>query len=244
MAIAVHIANSTNLNCSSGALKEIEKCNANLPEITSPNDTITSVDGSTMPTSFQELHFEVKIVHYLPKGIAKFFPQLMTLNVLKSIQADDLEGLTHLKVLYVWGNDITELSSDLFKFTPQITEISFPSNLISRVGKNLLANVSTLHKMDFRCNKCIDGDTILADFETIKKELKMQCPDPKEFEKGFCPEDLERYESDIGELQTAMKLWIPTCSVYFEPEWTNILRNRTAKLEECSKFKAIAEELS
>lgn len=205
---------------------------------------ITSVDGSMTPTIFQELAFEAKAVHYLPMGIAKFFPQLKKLLVLstglKSIKTDDLEGLTNLEVLHIWGNDVTELSGDLFKFTPKITEVSFPSNRIIRVGKKLLKNLIKLDKLDFRCNKCIDGDTSEIDFETLKKELRIQCPDPLEMEATYCPEDLELYESDIGDLKMAMKRWIPTCSVYFDPDWNDILRNRTAKLEECRREKADA----
>lgn len=208
---------------------------ADLPESTSPDEAINSVDNATTSTSFKGLFIESLILHYLPKGIGKFFPQLEILYVtntfLKSIKAADLEGLPNLKILYLGGNDIEELSSDLFKFTPKLVDFSCPRNKISRVGKDLFESLQSLNVVNLQCNKCINNLKI-ADFVALKNELRIQCADPMEMEANYCPEDLERYANDIDELKIAIESWKPTC---FKPDWTDLLRNRTVKLEECRK---------
>lgn len=176
-------------------------------------------------------------MRYFPNGFGKFFPQLEKLTVtfgLKSIKAADFEGLANLKELYIEINDIDELSSDLFKFTPELSVISFTSNNISRVGKDLLKNLNSLKHVDFRCNKCIDREKT-SDLEAVKKELWIKCADPKEIEQEKCSKVLENYENDISELEAERQRYVPTCFEVYDPDWTDLIQKRSAKLEECRK---------
>lgn len=132
--IVVPLIACLNLECPPFHWKKPEVCLLETLEITSPNETITSVDDSPQPTSFQQLGFTGRKVHFLPKNIGKFFPKLKSLRVdhqgLKSIQGADLEGLFNLEILSLVGNEIVELSSDLSKFTPKLMQIRFSDNKI------------------------------------------------------------------------------------------------------------------
>ena len=72
---------------------QIEYCDAQNVYITSKDETITSVNGRTVPTCVRGLWIDGQTVNYLPKGINKFFPNLEMLAVenshLKSLTQDD-----------------------------------------------------------------------------------------------------------------------------------------------------------
>lgn len=241
-AVVVPIADAFDLKCMQGDREG--QCICGFVNISSPKATITTVNGVTTPTSFQELIISFGKINFLPKGLGKFFSQVTQLHIdsdLKSISAADLEGLTNLKALYLGGNGIEELRSDLFKFTPKLTDIDFSKNEISRVGKDLIKDLHSLENIDFTCNKCIDRGTTL-DFETVKDELRIKCADPKEVEEENCSEVLGKYENDIKELEKERQRYRLTrfCSKY-GPNWSDLIRKRSTKLEECRKAKTVKE---
>lgn len=94
-------------------------------------------------------------------------------------KAADLKGLANLKVLYLEGNDIEELSSDLLKFTLKLVEFSCPRNKISYFGLDLFENSHSLNVVNLQCKKCINNLKI-ADFDALKNEIRVQCADPME----------------------------------------------------------------
>lgn len=73
-------------------------------------------------------------LHYIPKNLAKIFPNLVILSInkseLKEITAEDLTGLEKLQLLDLENNDITNLPEDLFKNMKNLKEASFSDNLI------------------------------------------------------------------------------------------------------------------
>lgn len=180
----------------------INYCLVHSLAIESPNEAITSVNGLTTPTTFQGLNFYGMVVQYLPKNIGKFFPQLRGLTVwstgLKAIQAADLENLSHLESVYINQNEIEELNSDLFKFTPKINDVYFGNNQISHVGKDLLTKINSFKRINFMSNKCIDS-AATSDFESFKTELRTKCPDPME---KYCSEFSKELENEITSLKT------------------------------------------
>lgn len=187
-------------------MRNYRYCNVSSPAITSPNEMITSMNGDTAPTNYQGLYFGFMVVHYLPRGISKFFPLLRALRIdkcgFKSIQAADLEGLSDLQFLWIRNNDIEELSSDLLKFTPKLNQLNFARNKISHVGKNLLDR--TFKIIDFTGNKCIDSKVgeFVVDF---MEELQEKCPDPIERLESLKPSSLQREvttSEDIAELKS------------------------------------------
>lgn len=162
LSILVTLTASFDLECDFeitgfGFLPNIKYCQVQFLAITSPNETITSVNGATTPTEFQGISFQNMPVLYLPKGLGKFFPKLKALRVyscgLKAIEGSDLEGLGNLESLIINVNAVEELADDLFEFTPKINDIYFRYNEISHVGKNLLKNLDSVKRIDFIGNK-------------------------------------------------------------------------------------------
>lgn len=246
MAIGVPLIGAFNFDCKWAELGEMNRCYPTELEIASPIATITSVNNATTPTSYEALIIEWHSMHYFPKGIGKFFPQLTRLEVLgsglKSIQAADLEGLDSLKNLNILSNGIEKLSGDLFKFTPKLTDIRFTSNKINRVGKDLLKNLHFLEFVTFVCNKCINSKAT-SNFEAFNNELHIKCADPMEVEQENCPDDLKRYKSDIGFLQEEIKRNESSTCLRQDPsmllDWNDLVEKRSAKLAECEKKKII-----
>lgn len=111
-AVLIAFAIGFDLNCKSiNTRHKFKICAVESLTITSKNKTITSVDGIATPTTFHGAAFQ-GTVHYLPKGLGSFFPNLKWLHVrscgLKLIQAPDLENLTALESLKVDDNEIEE----------------------------------------------------------------------------------------------------------------------------------------
>ena len=97
---------------------EIEYCQAQNLIITTRDEEITSVNGSTEPTSLPGLFIDHQTAHYLPKGIDRFFPNLNGLAVwsskLKSLSQDDLKNLTQVLSMTFNDNELEFLDEDLF----------------------------------------------------------------------------------------------------------------------------------
>ena len=97
------VVQSFNLYCRIESLHvnrvgQIEICRAQNLNITARNEEITSVNGRTEPTSLEGILIDYQTVHYLPKGIEIFFPNLKLLMVhhveLKSVTQHDFKSLT------------------------------------------------------------------------------------------------------------------------------------------------------
>ena len=88
----------------------IEYCQPKNVNVRSRNEKLTSVNGRTEPTNFTGLFFDQQTVHYLPKGIDKFFPNLKGLaavsSKLKLLTQDDLKPLTQLVSVIFSSNDL------------------------------------------------------------------------------------------------------------------------------------------
>lgn len=230
--------------------------------ISSPNETIASVNGSTSPSTFQGIQFERLEIHYLPKGLGTFFPHLNELKVqlcgLKVIQAADLKNLTDLETLTITGNKISVLSSDLFKFTPNLKSVSFSNNQIIAVGHNLLENMNYISTLDFTQNQCIDISTFEPltttttqplprrryqsyyqnnspnyNLEDLKTALRTKCPDPEAMKEKYCSESFEKYEQEIRDLKAEVERLEKNCYNGLLDASTNLLHKQSKKLKKC-----------
>ena len=152
-------------------------------KITSMNETITSVNDCTEPTNFHSLKFKRKTVHYLPKGIDKFFPNLERLAVygseLKSLSQNDLKSLTQLKLVDFSMNDLEFLDDDLFEFNQKLRYVNFKENKLKYVGENLLNNLKNLKQIDFNSNLCTKNEAIVVyEIPALFQKLKTLCKFP------------------------------------------------------------------
>ena len=163
----------------------LEECSAQNVNITSQNEVITSVNGSTEPTNLQYLDFYNQNVHYLPKGINKFFPNLkglaVTYSKLKSLTQDDLKSLTQLEIVDFSANDLVTLDGDLFEFNPKLKYVNFGHNKLKYVDDSLLNHLNDLQRSYFYANPCINAETrSSSEIPALIQKLKSQCKRPSE----------------------------------------------------------------
>lgn len=88
---------------------------------------------------------------YVPKGMKNFFPNLISMHIYKcgieKLNSDDLTEYKDFKLFGIKENEISEIPSDFFANTPNMSEIYFTDNKITKVGKKItehLPNLSTL----------------------------------------------------------------------------------------------------
>lgn len=80
-------------------------------------------------------------LHYLPSGLAKFFPQLTELSVyaskLKSITSNDLQGLEKLETFKLHNNEIRSLPDDLFKHSRKLKHFVVSEDHLTSMSSRL-----------------------------------------------------------------------------------------------------------
>ena len=143
------------------------------------NEEITSVNGRTEPTRVISLHFDNQTVHYLPKGIGKFFPNLNVLSVtnskLRSLTQDVLKPLTRLYSVNFNNNDLESLDDNLFEFN-DLRFVSFRDNKLKFIGENLFRKLEYFVSIRFASNICINEDaSITSEILALMEKIKSQC---------------------------------------------------------------------
>lgn len=117
--------------------------------------------------------------------------------LVESVDADDFRNNEYLKVLNLYGNDLTELTAFLFKRTPRIEEVNFSNNLISKIHPNTFADgVENLKKIFLKSNQIISLD------ENIFANTKMLT------ELDLSYNQLLRFEPKVQHLTHLEYLWL------------------------------------
>lgn len=140
------------------------ECRVKYLKIDSQNENITSVDGEIEYQGDHQntttLFIDSQIVHFLPRRIEKFFPELKEIVIinskLKSINKSDLKHFMRLNSLDLSGNGIESLDGDLFEFNPEIGYVNFSGNQIKFVGENIFNSLLKLKHANFLENICIN----------------------------------------------------------------------------------------
>ena len=123
-------------------------------------------------------------VEQFPRGIQNFFPCLTRLLIascgLKKISSRDLLGLENLRSLYLHGNQLKALPDDLFQNMTNLEQIAFSNNEITRMSSKLFKplNKKILNLANFKNNPSIDycfdseDDTSL---DVLMKKIDESC---------------------------------------------------------------------
>lgn len=148
--------------------------------VTTANSTVTSVNGNSSADSNRHiLSIQRQTLHYLPNGIAKLFPGLLSLDIsdsnLKSLKQTDLKPLNKLQELAVVHNDLETLDGDLFAFNTELVFLNLAYNKIKIVGENILTPLTKLQSALFNGNVCIDASGTKGNFTALKNTFKSQC---------------------------------------------------------------------
>ena len=143
------------------------------------------------------LSFVDKKVEEFPRGVRSFFPFLTCLHIeecgLKEISRRDLFGLENLKILLLDKNKLKALPDDLFQNMFNLEGIQFSNNDITRMSSKLFKplNQEKLILADFKCNPSIDYCFKPADEDTSLKVLlknideKCELPEGKRADKKY-----------------------------------------------------------
>jgi hypothetical protein len=96
-------------------------------------------------------------VSYLPRNIAKLFPNVKQLSVyncgLLMLTREDLMGLENLEGLSICGNRLQSLPSDLFVGMKKLRKIAFYSNRLEYMSSKILQPIlGTLQSANFQMN--------------------------------------------------------------------------------------------
>ncbi|KAG5668338.1 hypothetical protein PVAND_016281 [Polypedilum vanderplanki] len=190
--LLIPFASSVVINCkfeNSGnfqVIGSVYQCNLNIdPSITSTNTVITSANGTHYNSSMnhenvQGFYSRSKIIHYIPYGLSKIFPNLILMCIryerIKEIHQKDLEQYSKLRNFDLEGNDIEYLEKDLFKFNTQLQVIWLKNNKISQIYPTVFDHLNQLEYLHFGENQCLnkykkDRTGVLE----LIKEVKEKC---------------------------------------------------------------------
>lgn len=194
------------------------ECYAKNMVVTSIDQVVTSVNGHSFDffqnENIKTFHADTQTVHYIPKGIAKFFPQIEELRIhkskLKSVKRADLEPFKNLISLLLDGNELEELDSDLLQSHRNIRGLHFVPNKIKFVGERFFDNLDKLERIYFQDNICVNRGSNTVTLQAVKTEILLNCVNYKE---KYCKSDIAVLNSQIIEMKIEteeMKLQIKT----------------------------------
>lgn len=137
---------------------QFKKCNAYDLVITSPEQTITSVNQNTEPSNYIGLIIQNQKVNFVPKNIAEFFPLLEELEISNSslewIEQENIKELTDLTTLNLEKNELEILDEGLFKFNEKLETVKIRDNLLKFIHKDIFVYRTNLREIDIEQNIC------------------------------------------------------------------------------------------
>lgn len=99
-------------------------------------------------------------IGFVPYNISRFFPNLESLRMHKtsisSVNRDSLRGLTKLRELYLYVNNIESISADMFIDNPYMAYITFDNNLVKHVAPKVFDYLYYLVTLYMRSNTCLN----------------------------------------------------------------------------------------
>lgn len=149
--------NTINVECS---FEDSETCTHTQITINKKNTRLVVVDNTERKKMMiKHLSFEEETIKHLPNNIGKIFQNLISLKVkranLAEINKDNFIGLSSLKTLILWGNQIDKLPSDTFILLENLEELDLGFNNIETIEQGLFVNQVNLKKLTMNVNKII-----------------------------------------------------------------------------------------
>jgi Leucine-rich repeat (LRR) protein len=95
-----------------------------------------------------------------------------------NLTGTELASYPHLKMLRLDFNQITRIPGNFFQFNPELISVSFKSNWIKSVGKQLLDRLRQIQLLNFNFNQCINTVTNKPNqVPSILRALRRDCLD-------------------------------------------------------------------
>lgn len=123
------------------------------------------------------------ICNIIPSALGSIFPNIEALAVwnssLKFVSSNDLQQFSNLREIWLLGNDLEYLESNLFVYNPRVEIVVVRSNKIKYVGAKCFDFLQNLRKVDFSDNECLDEiSTDAVQISDIKKKIRQKCDVP------------------------------------------------------------------
>jgi Leucine-rich repeat (LRR) protein len=129
-----------------------------------------NLSGDAVKPSDVKAMIFLKQIHFLFNGIGAKFPNLLMLTAwmadLKSVEQENFQNLTKLKVLNLRSNDITTISDYTFKHLASLEYLDLSANKIINVRPEVFFGLSNLKSVR------LDGDivSLINRLNEVKKE--------------------------------------------------------------------------
>jgi hypothetical protein len=134
------------------------------PSVTSPGVTVTSVTGDHEPSmshaDVQGFYSYRNTINFMPCGLNDVFPNLIGIEIgyagMKELHQSDLKQFPRLRYLGLYGNVLTIIEQDLFKFNTELEYISFGFNRITQIHPTVFDHLNKLSQLHLDSNVCMN----------------------------------------------------------------------------------------
>lgn len=140
---------------------------------------------------------------YMPQGMIDLFPNIEVFQIeesrLMEISQDDLKPFTELTELYLNGNNLMSLDSNLFEFSWKLKRVHLGHNKLRVIPADLLDPLVDLRDVTFNDNVCVNkkaiGKTqinqVVWDFIENCQPKTVKCQEKKDEASSDSSTDLE-----------------------------------------------------
>ena len=167
-------------------------CQITSASITKPNQAITSIIGKHLIgktyLDVQGFCISHTAVHYMPKNIVEFFPNLILIQIndcgLKRVTREDFIGFENIMTLALQDNELTLLPDDLFEGMENLKWISFNNNKLEFLSTQLFQPVlgNQLKLVDLTNNSRIHSyfncKYVNSSFLELMRQIDQHCKKP------------------------------------------------------------------
>lgn len=149
------------------------------------------------------------VVRFFPLNLSHIFKNLESVQIetstLSDIYSSDLKQFGEkLRKLWLGSNAITALDFDLFKFTPNLEEISFYGNQIRHVDSGVFSNLNKLSKVFFTFNVCHSGSSFNGILSLVGR-IEEKCKD-FQLMAGRLRTQLDKVEEELNQIKQKCNL--------------------------------------
>lgn len=164
----------------------VKLCETKNVVVTSPDATVTSVNGLTaefyVNENVRQITISEQTLNYIPKGLEKFFPNLEMFHVhyskLQFLTQADLKSFPQLFDLSFHDNELTTLDSNLLEFNEKVRFINLNDNKLKQIGANFVKPLNrNFEQINMQGNPCINDVYYPDDIEELVQTLKTKCAD-------------------------------------------------------------------
>lgn len=153
-----------------------------------------------------------KSIEFFPRNLGGHFPNLLAIEVsgtsIDEISREDLVDLRKLKMLYLYGNRIAHIESNLFSGNPALVWISFSYNPIRSVGSDVFDKLKDLTELRFFKTTCITeeySEARATDVPHMISKIAKNCQDKMETVLEELKKLNKQFESRISKLEQESK---------------------------------------